>query len=110
MSEKTSVLLSDVTIKGDIIEKERLVIDAKIDGDVTADKLQTHSGSKINGNISSTDASLGGTSNGNINSDLIKIKSTLKNPMHISGSNNKYVVRRRLKTNDLRNKKSKSEN
>ena len=53
MSEKTSVLLSDVTIKGDIIEKERLVIDAKIDGDVTADKLQTHSGSKINGNISS---------------------------------------------------------
>ena len=76
MSEKTSVLLSDVTIKGDIIEKERLVIDAKIDGDVTADKLQTHSGSKINGNISSTDATLGGTSNGNINSDLIKIKST----------------------------------
>ena len=53
-----------------------MVIDAKIDGDVTADKLQTHSGSKINGNISSTDASLGGTSNGNINSDLIKIKST----------------------------------
>ena len=76
MSEKTSVLLSDVTIKGDIIEKERLVIDAKIDGDVTADKLQTPSGSKSNGNISSTDVSLGGTSNGNINSDLIKIKST----------------------------------
>ena len=76
MSEKTSVLLSDVTIKGDIIEKERLIIDAKIDGDVTTDKLQTHSGSKINGNISSTDVSLGGTSNGNINSDLIKIKST----------------------------------
>ena len=76
MSEKTSVLLSDVTIKGDIIEKERLVIDAKIDGDVTADKLHTHSGSKINGNISSTDVSLGGTSNGNVNSDLIKIKST----------------------------------
>ena len=39
-----------------------------------------------------------------------KSKSTLKNPMHISGSYNKYVVRRRLKTNDLRNKKSKSEN
>ncbi len=76
MSEKTSVLLSDVTIKGDVIEKERLVIDAKIDGDVTADKLHTHSGSKINGNISSTDVSLGGTSNGNVNSDLIKIKST----------------------------------
>ena len=76
MSEKTSVLLSDVTIKGDIVEKERLIIDAKIDGDVTADKLQTHSGSKINGNISSSEVSLGGSSNGNINSDIIKIKST----------------------------------
>ena len=73
MSEKTSVLLSDVTIKGDIVEKEKLVIDAKIDGDVTADKLQTHSGSKINGNISSSEASLGGSTNGNINSDVINL-------------------------------------
>ena len=38
MSEKTSVLLSDVTVKGDIVEKEKLILDAKIDGDITADK------------------------------------------------------------------------
>ena len=76
MSEKTSVLLSDVVIKGDIVEKEKLVIDSKVDGDITADKLQTHSGAKINGNISSSDVTLGGSSKGNINSDSIRIKST----------------------------------
>tara|TARA_B100000586_G_scaffold53383_1_gene35979 strand:+ start:2568 stop:2879 length:312 start_codon:yes stop_codon:yes gene_type:complete len=76
MSEKTSVLLSDVTIKGNIIEKEKLIIDSKIEGDITADKLHTHSGAKINGNISSSDVVLGGISKGNINSDAIRIRST----------------------------------
>ena len=62
MSEKTSVLLSDVTIKGDIVEKEKLITDAKIDGDITADNLQTHiKVSKIKGNISSSNVSLGGS-------------------------------------------------
>ena len=76
MSEKTSILLSDVTVKGDIVEKEKLVIDSKIEGDITADKLETHSGSNISGNISSSEVSLGGALKGNINSDVIKIKST----------------------------------
>ena len=76
MSEKISVLLSDVTIKGDIVEKEKLILDSKIEGDITADKLHTHSGSTINGNISSSDVVLGGTSKGNVNSDVIKIRST----------------------------------
>ena len=35
MSEKTSTLLSDVTVKGDIVEKETLVTDSKIEGDIT---------------------------------------------------------------------------
>ena len=76
MSEKTSVLLSDVTIKGDIVEKEKLIIDSKVDGDITADHLQTHSGSVINGNISSSNVVLGGKSKGNVNSDVVKVKST----------------------------------
>jgi len=76
MSEKTSVLLSDVTVKGDIVEKERLILDAKVDGDITSDKLQTHSGAKINGNISSSDVTLGGMSKGNVNADVIRIRST----------------------------------
>ena len=61
MSEKTSVLLSDVNLKGDIVEKEQLILDCKIEGDVTAGKLNTHSGSNIKGNI---------------NSDKISIRST----------------------------------
>ena len=76
MSEKTSILLSDVTIKGDVVEKEKLVIDSKVDGNITADNLQTHSGSTINGDISSSNVVLGGSSKGNVNSDSIKIKST----------------------------------
>jgi len=76
MSEKTSVLLSDVTIKGNIVEKEKLIVDSKIEGDITADKLYTHSGAKIEGNISSSDVVLGGSSKGNVNSDAIRIRST----------------------------------
>ena len=75
MSEETSTLLSDVTIKGDIVEKERLVTDSKIEGDITADQLQTHEGSKITGNISSSNVTLGGFSKGNINADQIRIRS-----------------------------------
>ena len=49
MSEKISVLLSDVTIKGDIVEKEKLITDSKIDGDITSENIVTHQSSKING-------------------------------------------------------------
>ena len=76
MSEKVSVLLSDVTIKGDIVEKEKLITDSKIDGDITSENLVTHQGSNINGNINSSNVTLGGTSIGNINSDKISIRST----------------------------------
>ena len=51
MAEKTTVLLSDVTIKGNIIEKENLMTDSKIEGDITADRVQTYESSKITGNI-----------------------------------------------------------
>ena len=76
MSEKTSVLLSDVTIKGNIVEKEKLMTDSKIEGDVTAESLQTFESSKITGNISSSNVSLGGSLKGNVNSDKVRIKST----------------------------------
>jgi|TARA_B100000579_G_C22184238_1_gene555517 Integral membrane protein CcmA involved in cell shape determination len=76
MSEKKSILLSDVVVKGTIIEKDELIIDSKIDGDITADKLTTHPGANINGNINATSVTLGGKSKGNINSDKIAIKSS----------------------------------
>ena len=76
MSEKISVLLSDVNIKGNIVEKEKLITDSKIEGDITSENLITHQGSNISGNINSSKVSLGGISKGNINSDNIAIKNT----------------------------------
>jgi len=73
---KISTLLSDVSIEGDIVEKDRIVIDAKINGDVKADEIETHTNSNINGNLKSKKSFLGGKLKGNINSDLIKIKKT----------------------------------
>ena len=74
--EKTSTLLSDVSIDGDLIEKDKIILDAKITGDIKAEKIQTHSKSNIAGNITSKDASLGGKLKGNVNSDRIEIRST----------------------------------
>ena len=74
--EKTSILLSDVSIEGDLVEKDRIIIDAKVSGDIKANEIDTHANSNIKGNISSKNAYLGGILKGNVNSDLIKIKKT----------------------------------
>ena len=76
LDEKNSILLSDVSIEGDIVEKDKVVVDAKITGNIKVDEIETHSKSNINGNISSKNASLGGKIKGNINSDKINIKKT----------------------------------
>ena len=73
---KISTLLSDVSIEGDIVEKDRIVIDAKVNGDVKSDNVSTYSNSNIKGNIKSKNASLGGKLVGNVNSDQINIKKT----------------------------------
>ena len=59
-----------------MVEKEKLMTDAKIEGDVSADNLQTFEGSNIKGNINSSNVSMGGVLKGNIKSDKIRIKST----------------------------------
>ena len=74
--EKISTLLSDVSIEGDLVEKDRLILDAKISGDIKANEIETHSKSNIKGNISAKDAALGGKLKGNVNSYKIKIKKT----------------------------------
>jgi len=73
---KTSTLLSDVSVEGDIVEKDNIIIDAKVNGDVKSESIITHSNSIINGNINSKNASLGGKLKGNVNSDKISIKKT----------------------------------
>ena len=74
--DKTSILLSDVSVEGDLVEKDKVIIDAKVNGDIKAEEVETHSNSNIKGNIKSKNASLGGKLTGNVNSDTIKIKKT----------------------------------
>ena len=74
--EKNSILLSDVSIEGDLVEKDKIIIDAKINGDIKANEIETHSNSNIKGNIKSKNTSLGGKLRGNLNSDKINIKKT----------------------------------
>ena len=74
--DKTSIFLSDVSVEGDLIEKDKIIIDAKVNGDIKADEVITHSKSNIVGNIKSKIASLGGKLKGNVNSDQITVKKT----------------------------------
>ena len=74
--DKTSILLSDVSIEGDLIEKDKIIVDAKISGDIKAQEIETHQKSNIQGNINADIAALGGKMTGNIKSNQIKIKKT----------------------------------
>ncbi len=74
--EKTSILLSDVSIEGEIVEKDKILIDAKVTGNIKAEEIVTHSKSNIVGNIKSKITSLGGKFKGNVISDQISIKKT----------------------------------
>ena len=73
---KTSILLSDISIEGDVVEKDKIILDAKVTGDIKADEVITHSKSNVVGNIKSKIASLGGKLKGNVNSDQITVKKT----------------------------------
>ena len=74
--EKTSILLADVSVEGELVEKDKIILNAKINGDVKAQDIVTHSKSNIIGNIKSKVASIGGKLKGNINSDKINVKRT----------------------------------
>jgi len=74
--DKYSILLSDVSIEGDLVEKDKILIDAKVSGNIKADDIEAHSNSSITGNITSQKAALGGKLKGNVNSENIKIKKT----------------------------------
>ena len=76
MSEKESILLSDVSITGDIVEKEKISIDSKINGNIKADTISTFENSNIKGDIEANNVKIGGRLLGNIKSDRTKISST----------------------------------
>ena len=74
--DKISILLSDISIEGDLVEKDKIIVDAKITGDIKAEDIETYSNSYIQGNINSKNAKLGGKIKGNVNSDQIRIQKT----------------------------------
>ena len=85
---KTTILLSDVSIEGDLVEKDKIILDAKINGNITAENIETHSNSNIKGNIKAQTANLGGKITGNINSEKILIAKTAD----ISGVLNQKIL------------------
>jgi len=74
--EKISILLSDVSIDGEVVEKDKIIIDGKINGDIKAGEIEAYPNSNIKGNIKSKKASLGGKLKGNVVADKITIKKT----------------------------------
>ena len=76
MNEKESILLSDVSITGDIVEKEKISIDSKINGNVKADTISTFENSNIKGDIEANNVKIGGKLLGNVKSDRTRISST----------------------------------
>ena len=73
---KISTLLADVSIEGDIVEKDKIIVNAKINGDIKSEDIETFSNSNIIGNIKAKNASIGGKLKGNISSDKINIRKT----------------------------------
>ena len=77
MANKTkSVLISDIKIKGNITEKENIIIDGEVNGNINADLVETFENSKIKGNITSKNVFIGGKLKGDINADRVHITKT----------------------------------
>ena len=77
MESKTkSVLISDMKVKGNITEKESIIIDGEVDGNINAELVETFKNSNIKGDITAKIALIGGKLKGNINSDKVHIRKT----------------------------------
>ena len=77
MVNKTkSVLVSDIKIKGNITEKESIIIDGEVNGNINAELVETFENSNIKGNITAKNAFIGGKLKGDINSDKVHIRKT----------------------------------
>ena len=77
MDSKTkSVLVSDIKVKGNITEKESIIIDGEVNGNINAELVETFENSNIKGNIKSKKTFIGGKLKGDINSDSVHIRKT----------------------------------
>ena len=77
MVNKTqSTLFSNIKIKGNITEKESIIIYGKVTGNIKAELVETFENSNIKGNITSKNVLLGGKLKGDIDSDRVHIRKT----------------------------------
>ena len=71
-----SMLVSDTKIKGNVTEKEGIIIDGEVDGNINAEFVETFESSNIEGNITAKSVLIGGKLKGNISSDRVHISNT----------------------------------
>ena len=77
MADNTkSIIEEDVSIEGNVFEKESIQINGKIKGNIKAENIELESKGKITGNINSTSTSLAGKITGDIDSDKVNILNT----------------------------------
>ena len=77
MANKTkSFLTSDVKVKGNITEKESIIVDGEVNGNISAELVETFENSNIKGNIVSKNLFIGGKLKGDVNSDRVHIRKT----------------------------------
>tara|TARA_B100001123_G_C15134389_1_gene956723 strand:+ start:543 stop:857 length:315 start_codon:yes stop_codon:yes gene_type:complete len=76
MAKNKSILASNLKIKGDITEKDSLIVDGEIYGNINAETLESYENSNIKGNILTSESVIGGRLKGDINSNKVHIKKT----------------------------------
>ena len=88
LSRSKSTLLSDTKIKGNLTEKESIIIDSEIEGNISAEDVELHERADVKGNIKSTTSVISGKIKGNIESDKVH----LTNTANVEGSINQKIL------------------
>ncbi len=76
MAKNKSILPSNLKIKGDITEKDSLIVDGEIYGNINPETLESYENSNIKGNILTSESVIGWRLKGDINSNKVHIKKT----------------------------------
>ena len=74
MSSSNSILLSDVEVKGKIVEKDDIILGCKHDGNIIASKVNLTETADINGNVNANEIEVNGKIKGSLTGTNISIK------------------------------------
>lgn len=73
MSSSNSILLSDVEVKGKIVEKDDIILGCKHDGNIVASKVNLTENADINGNINANEIEISGKVKGSLTGTQVNI-------------------------------------